>query len=219
MPTEPALLPPGATPLEIALAGGTARLSAVPIPLDALWDPAACPLAILPWLAWSLSVDSWDPAWPEATKRQAVADSIKLHRLKGTRWAVERVAARYDALLRVVEWFEANGTGVPHTFQLILPMVTAPNTAPGGPRSTAAFAEAVIADIVRVKPLREHLELVQRVDLAGGVGLQGVARLTGYFREEMALVEDASQPWATLLDDENGEPLQDDSGAFLDTAP
>ena len=50
------LLPPNRTKLEQALERATARLGAVPVPIKDLWNPWRCPVALLPWLAWSLSV-------------------------------------------------------------------------------------------------------------------------------------------------------------------
>lgn len=204
------LLPPNASPLERALEAATARVGAIPIP-GGLWDPATCPLAILPWLAWALSVDTWDPDWSEATKRAAVAGSIALHRMKGTPAAIEAVLARHDELLTLAEWWEADLP--PHNFEVRLQLGAA-----SGARATAAFADAIARDVARVKPVREHFNLIQQLDAVGRVGIQGVARAALFTREEMALTIDDSQPWATLLQDENGEPLQDDAGAFLDCA-
>lgn len=64
------------------------RISDVPTPLRDLWRPDSCPADLLPWLAWTLSVDVWDPSWTEATKRGVIAASIDVHRHKGTRSAV-----------------------------------------------------------------------------------------------------------------------------------
>jgi hypothetical protein len=61
-----------------------------------LWDPWTCPIEILPYLAWSLSVDLWDDKWPEPKKRAVVAASFKNHRLKGT-------LAGYEAYLGIVD--------------------------------------------------------------------------------------------------------------------
>ena len=213
------LLPPNAAPLERELERGTARAGAIPLDdVAALWDPAACPLDVLPWLAWALSVDTWDAAWPESTKREAVAGSIALHRRKGTRLSVETVLARFDALLELVEWWQASPPAAPHTFEVHLPIAGA-GAAPGGIRATAAFAEAIIAEVSKVKPLREHFRLAQRIAVAGTIGLQAVARPAVFAREETALTIDTSQPWTALLQDENGEPLSDDASAYLDTRP
>ena len=86
------LLPYNATAAERALeAAGSAAIS-LPIP-DGLRDPWRCPAPFLPWLAWSLSVDEWDPGWSEDTKRATIAASIMVHRRKGTVWAMRRALA------------------------------------------------------------------------------------------------------------------------------
>ncbi|WP_240663459.1 phage tail protein I [Sphingomonas sp. UV9] len=101
------LLPPNATLLERALEEATARIGAITAPIDTLLDPYLIPAEWLPWFGWGLSFDSWDADWTEAVKRQAVAESIALHRIKGTRASVEIVLRRFDQLAHVVEWFEA----------------------------------------------------------------------------------------------------------------
>lgn len=72
-----------------------------------IWNPDKCPEHLLPHLAWALSVDNWDSAWPVERKRQVIKDSVYIHRKKGTRDAVERVvsAIRGDDT-KVTEWFE-----------------------------------------------------------------------------------------------------------------
>ena len=170
MPTD--LLPPNATPLERALAGVTARISAVPAPLAPLWDPETCPLPVLPWLAWGLSVDSWDTDWSVRAKRDAVAQSIDLHRRKGTRASIDTVIARFDAALQVVEWHEQVPRGTPHTFDVLLDIV-----GPGGAvLVTRRLIESIVREVTRVKPLREHFRFVQRLRATASIGLLAVAR-------------------------------------------
>ncbi|WP_429884766.1 phage tail protein I [Geoalkalibacter halelectricus] len=82
------LLPPNSTALERALEGATERIGAAAVPVSDLWNPDTCPAAALPWLAWALSVDVWDSAWSEDIKRRVIAESIAIHRRKGTVWAV-----------------------------------------------------------------------------------------------------------------------------------
>lgn len=91
------ILPPNATALERDLEATTARVGDVPTPLADLWRPQSCPLALLPWLAWALSVDVWDPAWSEAQKRDTVARALAMHQKKGTPWAVKEA-------LRIAGW-------------------------------------------------------------------------------------------------------------------
>jgi phage tail P2-like protein len=107
----PDLLPPNATPQERALSLAVDRLPTVP--LKTLWTPQTCPEAQLPWLAWALSVDEWDAAWPVETKRQVIADSIEQHRKKGTVGALRRALQRLGYEVEIDE-----ATGVAYTFKL-----------------------------------------------------------------------------------------------------
>jgi phage tail P2-like protein len=212
------LLPPNATQLERALEAGGARIIDVHAPAD-IDDPMSCPVEVLPWLAWGLSVDSWDADWSDEDKRAAVAGSIDLHRRKGTRMSVETVLARFDQLARLVEWHEAAPRRAPHTFEVIVPMVTN-GVARGGRRASAAFADAIIREVARVKPLREHMRLVQKIEVAGAIGLQGVIRAFSYTRTDAEMTIDTSPSWAGFLQTEDGEPIEDGStGTFLDTMP
>lgn len=86
------MLPSNASPLESALTRAIAP-RVVPEALRALWDVARCPVRLLPWLAWALSVDEWDETWSETIKRRVIAEAITLHRQKGTVAAVRRAIA------------------------------------------------------------------------------------------------------------------------------
>lgn len=103
------LLPNNATGGELALEQATARVGAVPVQIDSLWNPDTCPAHLLPWLAWALSVDDWDPNWPEGVKRAVIRQSVGIHRRKGTKGAVVealRAAGYGDAV--VIENFGNN---------------------------------------------------------------------------------------------------------------
>lgn len=78
------LLPPNTTPAERALEQSTARIGAVPVSIATLWNPDTCPLNILPWLAWTLSVDNWDSGWSETSKRESLRKAVEIHQIKGT---------------------------------------------------------------------------------------------------------------------------------------
>lgn len=211
------LLPPNATTLERALEAGAARISSVPAPIETLADPATIKAGWLPWLAYGLSVDFWDTAWSEAAKRRAVAESIAQHKIKGTRASVEHVLARIDPLLRVIEWFEAEPRRLaPHTFDVLLP-VTGDGVPAGGTRATARFAETVIGEVMRVKPLREHFRLVQTIFSRAGIGTEAIVRPALVLRDDMQLIDDRTIAWEKLLQAETGEPLQSDNGDYLET--
>ena len=82
------LLPSNASMIERATEAATAP--PVAVPLADLWNPVTCPAALLPWLAWALSVDDWDADWPEQVKRDVIAASVEIHRRKGPVWAMRR---------------------------------------------------------------------------------------------------------------------------------
>lgn len=97
------LLPPNATPLERALAKASAMPHS-PEEIRKLWNHRTCPLHLLPWLAWAWSVDEWDPAWTESQQRAMVGASIRLHKKKGTVWAVREALLRSGLeSVRVIE--------------------------------------------------------------------------------------------------------------------
>ncbi len=212
------LLPPNATRLERAIEAGTARIGDVAAPIATLVDPATIAADALPWLAYGLSVDFWDASWSEAMKRRTVAESIAQHKIKGTRASVEHVLARVDGLARVIEAFEDPARLAPHTFEVELPLVTWPGAA-GGTRANAAIVDDIIAQVTAVKPLREHLTVVQSLTLSGGVAVQGEVRLAGYTRDDANLLFDTSPRWDFYLTTEQGEPIQAETGTLLDTAP
>jgi phage tail P2-like protein len=86
------LLPSNATKqerdIEAAIQRGT---SLNPAAITQQWNPDTCPESLLPWLAWALNVDEWDSSWPDQFKRQTIADSIEVHRRKGTLSSIRRV--------------------------------------------------------------------------------------------------------------------------------
>ncbi len=117
------LLPPNATALERAIERPSGRVDALPVPVDTVWSPETCPAALLPWLAWAFSVDTWNPAWSEKIKRQVIAQSFDVHRVKGTLGAVKRALAALDLDdVDVSEWFDYGGD--PYFFRVDVELST-----------------------------------------------------------------------------------------------
>ena len=110
------LLPPSSRDWLRYTEAGTARLSEITVALRTLWTPTACPVDLLPYLAWALSVDRWDKDWPAERKIAAIQRSYWLHRRKGTRAAVRRVVEDMGFLATFAEWFEVGDE--PGTFRL-----------------------------------------------------------------------------------------------------
>ncbi|ECC9539504.1 phage tail protein I [Salmonella enterica subsp. salamae] len=110
------LLPPSASRFMRDVEKVTTRLDRIPVDLRKLWNPDECPVDLLPYLAWALSVDRWDKSWSEQTKRQVIKAAWLVHRHKGTISALRRVIEPFGYLMRVTEWWQ-NGDE-PGTFQL-----------------------------------------------------------------------------------------------------
>lgn len=99
----PSLLPPGnAGAAELAIEQASGGITLLPDAIRPLWNSDTCPAALLPWLAWTLSVDEWNPLWTEEQKREVVRKSVEVHRHKGTVSAIKaaiRAAGLGDAVL------------------------------------------------------------------------------------------------------------------------
>ncbi|ACO79890.1 Phage P2 baseplate assembly gpI-like protein [Azotobacter vinelandii CA] len=117
MSNVPSLLPPNATALERGLVQASAPLGELPVPLRELWNPDTCPEHLLPWLAWSLSVDEWDGAWTVAAQRRVIAASVEIHRRKGSAAAVLQALGALGHQGRLVEWWQETPPAAPHTFR------------------------------------------------------------------------------------------------------
>lgn len=110
------LLPLSSTQLERAIEAALAETTE--IPLRALYNPDTCPAHLLPWLAWTWSVDRWDSGWTEAVKRSAIRSAFYVHAHKGTIGALRRVVEPLGYLIEVIEWWQTVPRGVPGTFAL-----------------------------------------------------------------------------------------------------
>lgn len=171
----PSLLPPNASELERQLEQATARQGNLPVPLRELWNPDTCPEHLLPWLAWSLSLDSWQPYWPVAVKRERIKRAIEIQRRKGTAKSVRDVVSSFGSALALREWWQKAPMGEPHTFDVVL-------TLGAGVPNTAAYQQDILKEIDRTKPVRAHYTLTLGLAATGGLRLQGAARPVVYRR-------------------------------------
>ncbi len=147
--SEARLLPPNTTALERAVAQACAALESIPVPIRDLWNPDRCPEAFLPLLAWQFSVDRWDQEWSPATKRAVIKSSYRLHRRKGTIYALRRAVEPLGYLIRVVEWWQTTPRGQRGTFTLDVGVLET-----GITDEMYAELERLIDD---AKPLSRHL--------------------------------------------------------------
>lgn len=143
------LLPRNATQLEHLAAEALAQIQLTPIPLRQLWDPMLCPVDLLPYLAWTFSVDRWDSSWSESAKRSAIRSAYYIHTHKGTIGSLRRVVEPLGYLIEVVEWFNTVPEGVPGTFALEVGL------------NDSGITEAIFDELTRLiddaRPVTRHL--------------------------------------------------------------
>jgi phage tail P2-like protein len=104
--------------LEQALNEKYCRLD--PAIIQQLFDPEHCPIELLPWLAFALSVDVWNDGWPESVKRQVCSNALAMHRHKGTLAGVEEALAALGIKAEIVEWWQMEPRGEPMTMSVTL---------------------------------------------------------------------------------------------------
>ncbi|WP_298165402.1 phage tail protein I [Novosphingobium sp.] len=183
MPPAPSILPPNSTALELATDLLAAlRLDGIGSPLRSLWSAQDCPADLLPWLAWALSIDQWDPAWPERTRRARIAQAIAVQRRKGTLDSVSQVIGTFGGNITLREWWQTTPPGPPHTFDVTLSLpAESEGTAP-----SSALVDAVVAEIEATKPLRSHFTFTLAQRARAGIGLRAVSRPVTYARLAVA---------------------------------
>lgn len=177
------LMPPSSTRLERALdktAGK--RLDAIPLPHRTLFSPDECPEHLLHILAWSLSVDVWRDSWPVSVKRQVIRSAKDQHRQRGTLASVYAAVQSFGAGINITEWFQQEGSGVPHTFKAeFTPSATIPNT--------SEFQQDVAAAIDAVKPLYAWYDLIAGVSVTGHLRAVSACRTTNFRRLTLGATE------------------------------
>ena len=161
------LLPPNASDLELAVEKVLSRTEQIPVAIDTLWDPETAPENTLPWLAWALSVDEWSSDWSVETKRKVIANSVELHRKKGTRGAIDLALSGINIETEITEWFEQIPKGAPGTFDI------AAFVSDRG--INEALYYEIKAAVDAAKNVRSHYtlttNLVNRSDIGAGVGV------------------------------------------------
>lgn len=177
------LLPPNATPLEKGIAYAIQKQFAKrPLHVKRrLWNPATCPVHLLPWLAWTVGLEEWHNDWPENVKRAQIRDAIAVARKRGTLWAIKRPLNNYGVTIAIKRWFEYDPPKEPYTFDVTV--VIDPDTESG--LNSADLLESVKRDIDRNKSLRDHYTLTQGVQMRGGLRLAGFMRSMSSTRLKM----------------------------------
>ncbi len=173
------ILPPNSTALELDLERVCAGIEDIPVLIRDVWNADTCPADLLPWLAWSLSIDSWKSYWPEHIKRGRIKTAITIQRKKGTRQSVSDVVRSFGGELELKEWFEQTPLGAPHSFNVLL------NVNQMG-ALTGQFTSDIVQEIQRVKATRSYFEVRQGLNVAGDIALNGQIRIVKFLRLEVS---------------------------------
>lgn len=104
--------------------------------------------AALDELAWQMHVDWYDANASVEIKRKLIKNAIKVHRYRGTPYAVEQVVRDYFGDGHVEEWFEYGGE--PYHFRVVT----------SNPSVTAEQANQFAMAVDKVKNIRSRLEQV-----------------------------------------------------------
>ncbi|EFK3044344.1 phage tail protein I [Escherichia coli] len=190
------LLPDNASALEKNLAGCNQAITGLRIPIRSLWDAWNCPLHLLPWLAWALSVDEWNSNWSESIKRQVVADAYEVHRFKGTPYAVQKALNSLNITTYLREWWEQDGSGIPGTITLVA-LINENITG-----DDSLLTPAMLNQIARV--IRNTKRGVIHFDIELGLLMQETLALTGVVSAASALVDRDLEALPVLPDDTTG---------------
>ncbi len=172
------LLPPNASQLERDLETTLASNYDLSMPVGDTWNPDTCPEHLLPWLAWALSVDTWDGNWPEAVKRERLKQTIKIQQAKGTVKSVRDVVASFGGDLALKEWHQQSPYGTPYTFNIVLEAGSATEL-------TEEMQQDIIKEVNRTKPVRATYALSLAIQATGNLGTVAAPRLYNYRRLQM----------------------------------
>ncbi|SMF23544.1 MULTISPECIES: phage tail protein I [unclassified Pseudomonas] len=176
MSTYEPLLPSNASLLEQRAAEALAEIRRVPIPLRDLLNPQTCPEHLLPYLAWSFSVDRWHADWPVETKRKAITDAYYVHAHKGTIGALRRIVETLGYALEINEWWQQEPQGTPGTFYIGIDQRDQPM-----PDSTQRELQRLVEDTKPVSRQFDHITISGRLlgpgDMAAALSSSDAADL------------------------------------------
>ena len=146
------------------------------------------PSGVLDHLAKQYDVTVWRDSWTVSLKRSVLKTAISEKRKKGTKAAVLDALASISSAATIVEWWETNPKGTPHTFT-----INATQSKIEGVID-AEMQEDLFALIDDAKPLRSHYNFVLQQNATGGINVYGCLRAMSYasIRATGRVTEDVS---------------------------
>lgn len=164
----------------------SARTAALDLSVLVLYDYQHVPAQALRTLAEQLNLlgdAGWDFAGfctaPEARQRALLKEAVALHRLKGTRYALQRALDLMGIQSRLTEWWQTEPPAQPHTFVVDL-LLSASDSGPLSPER----ADALLRLLRFWKPARSQFRARVAVELARHERMAGVLRPAATLRAE-----------------------------------
>jgi phage tail P2-like protein len=109
-------VPANATSIELTAVDVINNRFTYPNHVETLWNSGTCPANTLPYLAWGLRVDFWNPDWSEEIRREVARTAVLVHRIKGTPAAVENALDAVGVDAEIIEWWQKDPVGENGTF-------------------------------------------------------------------------------------------------------
>lgn len=128
------------------------------------------PSLVLDHLAIQYDVSTWRDDWNVETKRNVLKTAIADKRKVGTKRAVLEAIKSFGSIASIVEWWETEPKGEPHTFTVYV------NLANSTGKVTEQTQEDVIHLLDGAKPLRSHYNLVLSDHAETGINLTAIVR-------------------------------------------
>lgn len=119
-------------------------------------------------LAVQYDVSPWRESWPVAMKRNVIKATYMTLCKRGTVQAVKTAVEALGSAVQIVEWWQTEPKGPPHTFKVIANLGVFDGVL------SSDLQNDVMALIDNAKPVRSHYTLELRESLEGGVGTVGL---------------------------------------------
>lgn len=127
-------------------------------------------------LAFSHDLNTWRDTWPLGMKKSVLKTAIPNKRIVGTVRAVKDALASIGSAATIVEWWQTEPKGEPHTFTIYATQSEIEGTI------DAEMQEDLRAMIDDAKPLRSHYDFVMQNQGKTGINAYACIRPCVYVR-------------------------------------
>lgn len=121
-------------------------------------------------LAVMFDLQVWRDQWPVSLKRSVLKSAFVTKRTTGTVAAVRNALASLGSASRIVEWWQTEPKGEPHTFDVVATLSQINGTL------TDEVQEDLLLMVRDSKPARSHFTFTLSIAQEGGLGFYGLTR-------------------------------------------